>query len=236
MADLRAKLGRIVEDITSLEVNTILCDGMTGEQMTDPRQALFDVGSEYIDVLRRLIPGYEPPPQTLLVDPICGSREVFRALHKAARDGLRAADADGRELAPHDRALLTRVKVKSGQLVALFDRLKAGRAQASAAEALDNELCRAEINGRSGPKPPPLPLSPDDFVLLRKTWELSTETIAMQSVITLDGDVVSRIQRGYADERHAVIHRIHGDGLRVALASWRELITAIGELVARIMS
>ena len=63
MADLRAKLGRIVEDITSLEVNTILCDGMTGEQMTDPRQALFDVGSEYIDVLRRLIPGYEPGAQ-----------------------------------------------------------------------------------------------------------------------------------------------------------------------------
>lgn len=232
MVDFRGKLGRIVEDITSLEVNTILCDGMTGERMIDPRRALFDLGVEYIDALRRLVPGFQAPPQTLTADPICGSREVFRALHRAASDALQAAESDGRELGPRDRTILVRVKVQSGQLVALFDRLKAARGAPSAPDAIENELSRTVIDGEGGSKPPPLTLTLDDHMLLRKTWELSTETIAMQTVITLDGDVVSRIQRDYADERYAVVHRIHAEGLRVALASWREMISAIGEFFA----
>ena len=229
----RTKLGRIVEDIGTLEVNTVLCDGMTGEQMTDPRHALFDLGDEYLGAVARLVPGFQPPPETQGKDPIRGARGVFEHLHRAARDALRA-DA-GSALSPSDRALLTRIKVKSGQLVALFDRLRAA-APADPDAAVDNALSRADINGSGArPRPPPLPLSRDDHILLRKVWELSTDTIALQTVITLDGDVVSRIQRDYASAAHADLHRLHGDGIAVAIRSWGAMIKAAADLLASLV-
>lgn len=228
MAVLGGKLGRMVEDITTLEVNTIICDGMTGEEMSDPRQALFDVGAEYIDVLRRLVPGFQPPPESAPgPDQVCGSRAVFAALHVAARD----ADPDHLAgLSTHERTLVTRVRVKSGHLVALFDRLRS--ATSDPADHIDNTLCRRAINGSDGfTRPPPLPLTYDERMLLRKIWELSTETIAMQTVINLSGDVVSRLQRDYIGEQHAVLHKIHGEGIRIALTSWGAMIQAIGDLL-----
>ena len=234
-ASLSRRLGRIVEDITTLEVNTIICDGMTGEQMTDPRHALFDLGSEYMEALARLDPEFKPPPAMVALEPVCGGREAFRALHKGARAALARGDR-----IRGDRAILTRVKVKSGQLVALFDRLRERvRDEGIAIEpaVLDNELTRNQINGSSDSrtKPPPLPLAADDRILLRKTWELSTELIALQSVITLDGDVVSRVSRDFADDDHKVIHRIHGEGLTIAMASWSALIQAIAQMIASVM-
>ncbi|MEZ4382943.1 MAG: hypothetical protein R3A79_16575 [Nannocystaceae bacterium] len=235
-ASLSRRLGRIVEDITTLEVNTIICDGMTGEQMTDPRHALFDLGSEYLDALMRLDPGFEPPPEMVAPAPICGGRAAFRALHKGAREALRRGD----DRVHGDRAILTRVKVKSGQLVALFDRLRQRAREegdAAAPAIRDNELTRNQINGSgdSTRKPPPLPLAADDRVLLRKTWELSTELIALQSVITLDGDVVSRVSRDFADDDHKVIHRIHGEGLTIAMANWSALMQAIAAMIGSVL-
>lgn len=230
MVGIRGKLGRVVEDITTLEINTILCDGMTGEQMADPRQALFDLGYEYIEALRGLVPGFVPPPRSQGAEPICGSREVFAHLHRAARDALVAPPAG---LGRQDRALVTRIKVKSGQLVALFDRLRQG---ADPAAAIDNELCRADINGSAGrPAPPPLPLAQDDLIQLRKIWELSTDTIAMQTVITLGGDVVSRMQRDLVTDENAVLLRVHADGIKIALSSWGAMIKALGEFVGSLL-
>lgn len=230
----RSKLGRILEDIGTLEVNTVLCDGMTGEQMTDPRHALFDLGDEYLGAVARLVPGFQPPPESQGKDPIRGARGVFELLHRAARDALRGDAAAA--LAPSDRALLTRVKVKSGQLVALFDRLRAAAPAADSSAAVDNALSRADINGSGArPRPPPLPLSRDDHILLRKIWELSTDTIALQTVITLDGDVVSRVQRDYAGAAHADLHRLHGDGIAIAIRSWGAMIKAAADLLASLV-
>ncbi|MCA9662645.1 MAG: hypothetical protein KC486_30170, partial [Myxococcales bacterium] len=174
-------------------------------------------------------------PAMVALEPVCGGREAFRALHKGARAALARGDR-----IRGDRAILTRVKVKSGQLVALFDRLRERvRDEGIAIEpaVLDNELTRNQINGSSDSrtKPPPLPLAADDRILLRKTWELSTELIALQSVITLDGDVVSRVSRDFADDDHKVIHRIHGEGLTIAMASWSALIQAIAQMIASVM-
>ncbi len=227
MPGLRGKIGRVVESITTLEINTLLADGMTGEQMVDPRQGLFDVGEEYCHAVKRLVPGLAEGHPALLGDQSCGSKQAFAALYTVAKQALAAPPAN---LSNVDRALLQRIKVKSAQVGAMFDRL----AESSSTGAhLDNNLSRKQMNLH--PRPPPLPLEQDDLVFLRKIWELSTATIAVQTVITLGGDVVSRVQRDLIFDEHTTLLNIHREGISVAVASWSSMIKAIGEFFSSLI-
>ena len=77
-------------------------------------------------------------------------------------------------------------------------------------------------------KPPELPLSTTDRVTLRKIWELGCEEILMQTVVQLDGDVVTRLTDDGAKEEASVLHRLHSEGVRVATQSWRHLVDSLG--------
>jgi hypothetical protein len=99
----------------------------------------------------------------------------------------------------------------------------------------NNDFSRRQLNGDPetdvGPqqeKPPALKLSPSDLVALRKIWELGCEEILMQTVVQLDGDVVTRLTEAAATEDASIIHRLHADGVRVATQSWQSLVDSLG--------
>lgn len=211
----RNVLGRILEDIVTIEINTIVCNGMTGEQMVDPRHALFDIGVEYIEALRKLGADLDSLPDTCKKDdkPVCGSKDVFSKLYEIARDF--ESTQTHTTCTPRQVTLVNRIKVKSGQIVALFDRLKGET----------NEFSRSAMNDPDTKKP--MVLGHDDRVFIRKIWELGTEEVVMQTVITLDGDVVSRVQRDFASKDHDVLHRLHGEGIKIALSTWATIIETI---------
>lgn len=95
----------------------------------------------------------------------------------------------------------------------------------------DKEGCDANDCGRralNGPdKPPPMALGPADLVRIRKIWELGCEQIVMQTIVQLDGDVVTRLSGGIEGEQHRIIHRVHADGVRVATESWQYLVETV---------
>ena len=64
----------------------------------------------------------------------------------------------------------------------------------------------------------------DDLIQLRKIWEVGTEDIVMQTVIQLDGDVVSRIVPQYADDTYSGLHQFHSLGVNTALKYWGNLL------------
>jgi hypothetical protein len=51
-------------------------------------------------------------------------------------------------------------------------------------------------------------------------------------LITLDGDVVSRVQRDFATPQHDALHRLHGEGVKIALSNWSRIIKAISDAIA----
>ena len=86
---------------------------------------------------------------------------------------------------------------------------------------LTNLLTRTEIEFY---QEEPLPMNPDQLALLRKIWEVGTTEIAMQTVVQLDGDVVTRILRKYADEDYTILHKLHDEGVSTAIGFWKDLV------------
>lgn len=79
-------------------------------------------------------------------------------------------------------------------------------------------------------------LSPEELLVIRKAWEVGTETILMQTVAQLDGDFVTRVQPaapGTRDEGLQTLHRLSAAG---ALQHWQFLIRTAQEITSRFLS
>lgn len=72
----------------------------------------------------------------------------------------------------------------------------------------------------------------DRLRIVRKAWELGTGTIVAQTVVQLDGDAVSRVDREMllADDRTA-LRTLHAEAVRGALEHWQLLVDLLVELV-----
>jgi hypothetical protein len=85
-------------------------------------------------------------------------------------------------------------------------------------------------------KLPPLELTRRQVTLIRKVWELGLETVVMQTVIQIDGDVVTRVDPDHAASAHAQLHQIHQSAIGVSVGFWRELVTLAATLVQSLWS
>ncbi|MCP4359082.1 MAG: hypothetical protein GY796_13790 [Chloroflexi bacterium] len=99
---------------------------------------------------------------------------------------------------------------------------------------LINQLTRADLV--SGEKIPPLPIRDNELVMVRKVWELGVEIIAMQTIVQVDGDVITRLNPIYLNElkRSKKLQEYHNDGVNIALSHWSELVTVAKELLVAI--
>lgn len=320
MSDLKESLRKIADDLTNLEINTIVRSDIIGTKMPIPRHALIDVATWYQDCLADLLK--KPPlgldirsgkefklsdtaPACRVVDYVDfrqgpddkggemtvrpGSYQYFDILRDLARFGIDVLSAM-EEACPDraaDMAMLYRIKDTSDQIKGVFNALrsrgesKAGPAQKGvrvdpkdvesmrvAANAVaesrkaqvekvkrvtpppggggdqvgtasdlkvgrwwDNNYTRTEIENNQ----PPFPLTSNELVTIRKAWEIGTEKIAMQTVIQLDGDVVTRISPEYAKPDKKVIHEIHQQGVSISMKAWGELVGVVKEFFEKIV-
>ena len=54
--------------------------------------------------------------------------------------------------------------------------------------------------------------------MIRKVWELGTEVIAMQTIVQVDGDVITRLNPTYMNEkRYPNLQTYHNEGVNIAL-------------------
>ena len=58
-------------------------------------------------------------------------------------------------------------------------------------------------------------------------WEVGTETIAMQTVAQIDGDVVTRIQEARATLADRPIHDLHREAVGNAMKHWQFLVETL---------
>ncbi len=100
--------------------------------------------------------------------------------------------------------------------------------------SLANEYTRADLVTRDDIAP--LPLREQELVMLRKVWELGTEVIAMQTIVQLDGDVITRLDPYYMDEKkYPRLHDYHNEAINVALKHWSEMVAVAQELISAVV-
>jgi hypothetical protein len=260
MPSISEKFRTIAENLLNLEINTIVTDQISGQKMSQPEHALIDIADTYRSFFDVLISkcgtnrlreirkareananGYADREKLkgagdwndwpcLVEIRSQASFKVFNWFGILAQNLLAVRGDLEKEkvgLTTAQENLLNRIWNNSDQLKGVFGRLK----------STGSLLSRAEAPATSDKAPlTPLrqiELAPEDIVLIRKVWEIGLDVIEAQTVIQLDGDVVTRIRQDILGDRKRMedILTIHNRAVDTSIGFWKSLVGVIGSFL-----
>jgi hypothetical protein len=76
-----------------------------------------------------------------------------------------------------------------------------------------------------------VPVTSAQITEMRKIWETGAERVVMQSVIQMDGDVITRVHPGMREDR--VLHELHNQATVTAIKTWMDMFRLISGLLAK---
>jgi len=77
-------------------------------------------------------------------------------------------------------------------------------------------------------------IDPHYVSLIRKSWDMGVEQVVMQTVIQLDGDMISRIQKGYEKEEFRGLQQLHLATCRMGVETWETMTKLVIHFVGKI--
>ncbi len=175
---------------------------------------------------------------------------------RKARNRLPPEGSDEGGPSPGDRAtrmkfarrILERIVVNSEQMISIFKELEPHPPKGQTVGGGDR---RPDSETESHDSAPPhqasckwnndiplksiqdmddLPLHPEHTLSLRKAWNISTEEIVMQTTIDIDGDVTTRILRGFAKNPNETVLTIHNQSIEASVGMWRTLVKTVANM------
>ncbi len=259
---LKEQILRLASDLTTLEINLIVKDDMTARKMPSARLALYEIAQGYQDLLHELAPERCPTTSDLLEDDAARDALAQRLIERAPDHALAETLAGERNPeVPHPsfieafaliqleaetllasagddefRIRLRRIAGNAWQLVSMLGVIAtvAARRPRLYTTPCHYQAILAHEGPAGGSTGTALELLPDEMVLVRKAWEIGTAGIAMQTVVQLDGDIVTYVARAHATS--TAILSIHRDATEVALRTWKDLFQTIGILLGQVAS
>jgi hypothetical protein len=214
----------IAENLLTLEVNTIVTRGITAPKMPAPEHAIIEIVNTYRDFLNcvidrvgvrneRLAPSADL--DFLTTDERSASPAVFEQIRALVRNLLARQGELSFTLTSKEGHLLSRIWDNADQLKGLFERLPE-----------KNVLLRRDGHF----VPTPIHPEPKDIVLIRKMWELGTDVILTQTVIQIDGDVVTRLRDDLLLDAATLdsVLKIHDRAVGTSLNFWHGMVSVLG--------
>jgi hypothetical protein len=159
-------------------------------------------------------------------------RATARAERKLRDAAIALGDAD-RPLAAQlarDRTLLVRARNNIETLLRVMRQIGDQRL------IDDVQLTRAELKSTPDNKPRqlgPYEVPPSDYLAIRKVWEIGTDEIVAQTVIALDGDVVTRLVPLLAQPEGRGMLDVHQLAVNTSVAYWRGMVETLLTFVER---
>jgi hypothetical protein len=143
-----------------------------------------------------------------------------------------AANALAQKSIPEQQVgVVTRIRVNSDQLRIVTRELAklAGRNPYVGVKRDEILTLHAET-GADRPAIPPAP--PEEMTVIRKIWDIGTDTIVFQTVQQLDGDVIFRVRRGLDLTKQQALLEAHQQACNVAMSYWRSMFELIAALIS----
>ena len=231
-------LSELVEDVTQRKVDTIVArDGITGRAMPDPVTALLDIHNTYFRrlVTLGLVDGSTKPGASVFdkagwLLPTDAARKwlLSTALVGMNKAGLKPADACVLQRIASTCSALKPIVAKIEQQ--LPSALKSSDSEEP--ESLRGSGTEAKIASRQyyvdeKQKMPDIELTRQDRAALSKAWELGADTVALQTIAMLDGDIITRVSEQYTGDAYAVVRQLHHEAVDISLTTWDRLATGI---------
>ena len=210
----------IGKDLLSLEINTILCEGISSIKMPPPREVVKEIARDYLLFLKRMTPG----TKTALKE--AGS-ELWKRIEKKDADVLEKAE---------DGPLIESILTWTDSLIRVRDQ---SREQGLSLDPeTSNVLYRMKTNCNTLmdilKRAPDFDFTPEALIKVRKIWEVGTDRVLMQTVVQLDGDIITRLQVGRETQKDRWLHEIHKDTVNLGMANWQFMVNTLASLVKSI--
>lgn len=218
MQEAREHLRKLGTDLLHLEITTLVSETIVSTKMANPRGAVLDLATTYRHELTRQ---RLPAPADL---DRRGGAVAFAQIRAWAQQGI-AARA-GQALTPEAQADVTRlyeIQDKAEHVLGMFRAL-----QQRQAPDWDNAYTREEI----AQQPRAWLLLPHEILLIRKLWEIGLADIAMQTIIQVDGDVITRIHPTYMTASAQPLRDLHQAGVQTSVAFWHELVSIVESFIS----
>ncbi|WP_237479806.1 hypothetical protein [Lichenibacterium dinghuense] len=231
--------GDIAGKLLTLEIDTIVSDGIAAERMPTDGQALIRIAQLYKDFLGRAIgevrdagstvaglPGFRGEDGGTTAfddwDVATGGLRTFGTLRRAAQacQTARAAVPRPNGMRGEHEPILARVAGSCGDIQAILRRM--GLKEVTIDEP---SVEWAEESGTAWPA-----FDRDTILALRRIWETGVDVIVMQTMVRLDGGVTTRVLDGWDGPEAAPVHDLHYRGVDIALARWGFLVQTAKDL------
>lgn len=98
----------------------------------------------------------------------------------------------------------------------------------------NNDLSVADINEVED-----LELAPEQTTLIRKTWEIGTQKVLLQTVIQIDGDITCYMTNKfmqYPDGARQMLMDVHNNSIHSATSFWKSLFMTVANLAGSAFS
>jgi hypothetical protein len=205
----QASLKDLGHDLLNRQINLIVTTGgMVGNSAPPIRQALYQIATTYAQCLGMA----EAEAIKALPDkPESGELELYRKAFNTLTgdlqcDGPRAEPADSSPAeapAAADEEVRLRIADRTVVIANLLNGLQS---------SLDE-------------------LTPRKITTIQKIWEIGTDTIVMQTTISLGGDMVTRIHSSYTSSNNESIWQLHQQSVAASSSSWKDVVDAAVQLL-----
>jgi len=213
------QLKNIASDLLNLEICTVLKPVCSGRKMPTPRRALHQIARKY-DVRLHINKDRGKDAVTL------GSFQSFELFVEKSRETINTLKdkmSSGEEIdeeCEHSYWMLYRINSISEEIIKVLRLNKIDKS--------DYEKSYSNIDDY-----PEIKLTVDQLVKIRKAWELGVEEVVMQTVVQIDGDVITRIQPKYANEKYKTLHEIHNLGINTSVNFWQSLVLLLTTILGK---
>lgn len=208
----------LAEDLTKLQINTILKSNISGGSMPALRFALCDISARYGMKLCQLGADNEELDQYIKQGGL-RSFDKYQQVAKRMQTALQEIEED--EISEY--YMLQRIRSNSNRLKTFLER------------APDkNEFSKVELYEAMKTTMTDFKLAREDYMMIQKYWELGTEQIMMQTIVQLDGDVYTRILSEYATDEFVSLHNIHHSGVNLSYRYWQSIIKIVSDFLTTV--
>ncbi|MCF8365607.1 MAG: hypothetical protein K9H16_07495 [Bacteroidales bacterium] len=218
-------ISKLLDDLTHLEINTIIKKGMTSApQPEEIEEVLSVLLSDYKERLG-IIHNRNNIEKKIDVDSVKSYKKLYEVLH----DLSTYMDSEKIWLDDGDFMIFLRMKSFCKYLESRAKDIKF-----SQRNGIDDtsDIYSVDMNEFSKFK---LDMNSRDRVMIKRLYDLGTERIVMQTRIGIDGDVITRIEENFANKPRQVVLDLHEKHTDLSVKYWQSLINVVKDLVSGII-
>ncbi|MGF1534316.1 MAG: hypothetical protein ACFCUI_11490 [Bernardetiaceae bacterium] len=225
---------RLVSDLTRLEVNTILNEGLLGSEPRSNRHMFHELAEDYRHALTQINRDLQKGNLTFQMP--YGGQKSFVELYQTARAQKKACEdliqktleeEEKRNWRAHLK-MLYRITSHTENVLEVFRVLKENAPTEATEQDWNNDFPLEQLN-----KIPDLEIDVQELTHVRKAYEIGTQQILMQTVIQVDGDMTSYITPAYlkfSEKEQKMLMEMHHKAFTTSMSVWKYLFETIYSL------